>query len=68
MTVNKEIRNNAIAISLEIKWLVLFISNRLEAYFDSNKIFEAPDAPNLNFCESKYSESVSYTHLTLPTN
>ena len=63
MTVNKEIRNNAIAISLEIKWLVLFISNRLEAYFDSNKIFEAPDAPNLNFYESKYSEFILNNNL-----
>lgn len=63
MTVNKEIRNNAIAISLEIKWLVLFISNRLEAYFDSNKTFEAPDAPNLKFYESKYSEFILNNNL-----
>ena len=58
MSVNNEIRNNALAISSEISWLVLYIGNRLEAYFDINKTFEAPKAPLLKNYDSKYSNFV----------
>lgn len=58
MNVNNEIRNNALVISLEINWLVKYISNRLEAYFDINKNFETPEAPNLKAYNSKYSNFI----------
>ena len=64
MTVNKETKNNALVISSEISWLVLYIGNRLEAYFDINKNFKAPKAPDLKNFESKYSEFIVNNNLS----
>jgi hypothetical protein len=64
MTINKETKNNALAISSEISWLVLYIGNRLEAYFDINKNFIAPKAPDLKILESKYSGFIINNNLS----
>lgn len=64
MSVNEETKNNALAISSEIGWLVLYIRKRLEAYFDTNNIFIAPMAPDLKNLESKYSGFIINNNLS----